>query len=72
MSILFKLPAIKKDSNRRMIEGAYEKDKIEAMDIGDMITSQSSGGNSTDAFPEPAKDVPRKEKDQLAIIIIEI
>ena len=61
-SILFKLPAIKKDSIRCMIDGAYEKEKIEAMDIGDMITSQSSGGNSTDAFLEPTRVVKEKKE----------
>ena len=50
ISILFKLPAINKDSIRCMMDGAYEKEDTEPMDIGDMITSQISGGNSTDAL----------------------
>ena len=63
ISILFKLPAVKKDSIRCMMDGAYAKEDTEPMDIGDMITSQSSGGNSTDAFLEPTRIVKEKKEN---------
>ena len=61
ISILFKLPAVKKDSIRCMMDGAYAKEDTEPMDIGDIITLQSSGGsNSTDAFLGPTRVAKKK------------
>jgi len=38
-----------------MIDGRKEKEYTVPMDIGDMMTTQSSGGNSTNVLLDPSK-----------------
>lgn len=54
-SIFFKLKATSKDSIRCMIDGINENEYMVLIDIGDMITEQSSGGNSTEYMLGPER-----------------
>jgi len=60
MSIFFKLKAMSKPSSQCMIDGTKENEYMVPIDIGDMITEQSSGGNSSELIFSPSQKGSKK------------